>query len=273
MAADKREAKFDRELQLEAYLFDGMTEAFPSHFHEYYVIGLVESGQRRLTVNGDEYPMGPGDILTFNPMDSHGCVQADGGRLTYRGLNLKHDTMVSVFHDIGGHGGLPRFPGPILYRSDMGALFRELHDAIMHEETGFRREELSLLLMRQLYTDHALAGHEPGNKETREEIERVCAHLEKHHAKRITLEELGRIAHLNKYTLLRSFARSKGITPYRYLETVRINKAKRLLEEGVEPADAAQRTGFSDRSHFTRFFKQFIGLSPKQYQAVFTEEQ
>ena len=36
-------------------------------------------------------------------------------------------------------------------------------------------------------------------------------------------------------TLLRAFIKEKGVTPYRYLETVRINEAKRLLSEGVPP--------------------------------------
>ncbi len=271
MATGKREVKFDKELQLEAYFFDGMSEAFPHHFHEYYVIGLVESGQRLLTVNDREYQMGSGDILVFNPMDNHGCIQTDGGRLTYRNISLKTETMERVFQDVNGHGGLPHFPEPILYRSESAALFRELHEAIMQEEAGLHKEELFLFLMRQLYTDHALIGHTPEEEETRQDIEKVSAYLEEHYAERVTLEELGRIAHVNKYTLLRAFARHKGITPYRYLENIRIGKAKSLLEEGMEPALVAQRTGFSDQSHFTRYFRQFIGLSPKQYQAVFIE--
>ena len=36
-------------------------------------------------------------------------------------------------------------------------------------------------------------------------------------------------------TLLRVFIKEKGVTPYRYLETIRINEAKRLLSEGVPP--------------------------------------
>ena len=36
-------------------------------------------------------------------------------------------------------------------------------------------------------------------------------------------------------TLLRVFIKEKGVTPYRYLETVRINEAKRLLSEGELP--------------------------------------
>lgn len=34
--------------------------------------------------------------------------------------------------------------------------------------------------------------------------------------------------------------------------------------------DAAAMAGFSDQSHFTNFFKEFIGLTPRQYQKIFT---
>lgn len=69
--------------------------------------------------------------------------------------------------------------------------------------------------------------------------------------------------------MLRLFAKEKGITPYGYLEMVRINRAKALLESGESPAEAALKTGFSDQSHFTNFFKKFIGLTPKQYGKIF----
>ena len=42
----------------------------------------------------------------------------------------------------------------------------------------------------------------------------------------ITLDRLCRCAHLSKSTLLRAFTREKGVTPYRYLEAVRIGEAK-----------------------------------------------
>jgi transcriptional regulator GlxA family with amidase domain len=60
----------------------------------------------------------------------------------------------------------------------------------------------------------------------------------------------------------------KGITPYQYLSTIRINKAKELLDSGVLPIDAAFQSGFTDQSHFTRFFKNFIGLTPGRYQSL-----
>ena len=91
----------------------------------------------------------------------------------------------------------------------------------------------------------------------------------KNYAKNISLNDLCQLTGLSKYYLLRSFTRQKGISPYSYLETIRIAKAKVLLEQGVLPIEAALQTGFTDQSHFSNFFKRFIGLTPKQYMKIF----
>jgi len=57
------------------------------------------------------------------------------------------------------------------------------------------------------------------------------------------------------------------------LETIRIDKAKKMLEQGLPPMEAALQTGFVDQSHFSNFFKKFIGLTPKQYMKIFMEKQ
>lgn len=36
--------------------------------------------------------------------------------------------------------------------------------------------------------------------------------------------------------------------------------------------EAAIRTGFSDQSHFTNYFNQFIGLAPGTYREIFSEK-
>ena len=109
-------------------------------------------------------------------------------------------------------------------------------------------------------------------EEVRPEVRAVCDYLEAHCDRRITLEQLSTLAGLSKYHLLRCFTRQKGITPYRYLETVRVNRARALLEQGATPLDAALRAGFADQSHFNHFFKILTGLTPSQYRAVFAAE-
>lgn len=77
--------------------------------------------------------------------------------------------------------------------------------------------------------------------ECRQEIRKACEYIEQHFAERIYLDQLCRHAGLSKSTLLRAFVKSKGVTPYRYLETIRINEAKKLLSLGIPPVDAAIR--------------------------------
>ena len=97
------------------------------------------------------------------------------------------------------------------------------------------------------------------------EIEKTCTFMAEH----ITLDNLCKCSGLSNSTLLRAFTKSKGVTPYRYLQTVRIGKAKELLEQGVTAASAAIQTGFSDQSHFSNFLHMFIGLSPAAYKRIF----
>lgn len=105
--------------------------------------------------------------------------------------------------------------------------------------------------------------------ECREEIEQACAFMEEHAAERISLDQICRQAGLSKSTLLRAFTKSKGVTPYCYLESLRIGRAKKLLEQGASPMEAALQTGFSDQSHFTNYFTRFIGLTPSAYRDIF----
>ena len=99
----------------------------------------------------------------------------------------------------------------------------------------------------------------------------ICDYLNAHAQEQISLDTLGELAGLSKYHLLRAFTKETGITPYRYLETLRIDRAKTLLKQGVSPAEAALAVGFSDQSHLSNAFKRFIGLTPGQYRRVFAE--
>ena len=83
----------DRDLGLEACRFQGIMQPFPNHFHDHYVIGLVEAGSRSMICKNREYTISAGDMVLFRPGDNHGCVQCDGGTLDYRALNIPEETM------------------------------------------------------------------------------------------------------------------------------------------------------------------------------------
>ena len=72
--------------------------------------------------------------------------------------------------------------------------------------------------------------------------------------------------------MLRAFTKSKGMTPYRYLQSIRIGAARKMLEQGESIIDTALKTGFSDQSHFTKYFILFIGLTPGTYRDIFQRQ-
>ena len=259
----------DPDLDIEAYRFKGIMQKFPSHFHEYYVIGFIEKGQRHLVCQGVEYIINPGDILLFNPYDTHSCEQIDGKTLDYRCLNVNKEVMKKVTVEIQGQEGLPYFRKNVLMHSEISANLRELHMKILQEDKEFKKEELFLYLIEELIQTNSNLTIQPTKIETSQEIQLVCDYLEENYSKTIKLEALSKLTGGSKYQLLRSFIKQKGITPYSYLETIRINHAKNLLEDGIKPIEVSFLTGFSDQSHLTKSFKRRIGLAPKQYMKSF----
>lgn len=270
MQKEVRTVCYDEDLHLEAYRFEGTRQPFPNHFHDYYVIGFIEAGRRSLSCKNKEYTIGQGNILLFNPNDNHSCVQCDGGTLDYRGLNISKETMSSLVEEITGKRTLLGFSENVIKNDELNSYLHSLHQKIMDGSKEFEKEEMLLLLISLLIEQY---GQPFSNciPECSKEIENTCTFMEEHFSEHITLEELCKCSGLSKSTLLRAFTKSKGVTPYRYLQALRIDRAKALLEQGVSPIDAAIQTGFSDQSHFSNFFNMFIGLSPAAYKRIFKE--
>lgn len=272
MLNETRVVCFDAELNIEAYNFIGIMQKFPNHFHDYYVIGFIEKGKRHLSCKNKQYTVEKGDLVLFNPRDNHTCEQVDGKTLDYRCINIKEEVMKKVVLEITGKDYLPRFTENVLFHNELKTYLRELHLIIMQEGKDFKKEELFLFVVEQLIAEYSDADSKADIKDASTEIKTVCDFLEKNYMKNITLSELSNLTGLSKYYLLHSFTKQKGISPYNYLQTIRISKAKKFLEQGIAPIDVAIKTGFTDQSHFTNFFKKFIGLTPKQYMKIFIDE-
>lgn len=264
----ERSVRFDNELKIEAYQFTGIMQKFPNHFHECYVIGFVESGRRHLTCKNKDYIIDAGDLVMFNPLDNHACHQATGKPLDWRSIGINEDIMRESAGQITGRDYSPKFTSTVAYRSEAVSLLRKLHDLIMDQRADFEKEEIFFFLLEHLIREYTEPAQE-NLSAVSEEIQKACAYMEDSFAELITLDDLSKLSGSNKYTLLRNFTKQRGVTPYQYLVTIRIGEAKKLLEKGVDPLDAAMQTGFADQSHFTRFFKKLIGLTPRQYRDIF----
>ena len=92
----------------------------------------------------------------------------------------------------------------------------------------------------------------------------VVAHLDE----RIEAGALARIAGRSPFHFTRVFARSVGITPYRYVVHLRLQRALELMRDGRHGlAEIAAATGFADQSHLSRWVRRVHGVSPTELTA------
>lgn len=69
------------------------------------------------------------------------------------------------------------------------------------------------------------------------------------------------------------FKHQFGISPVKYLTSIRIERAKKLLVETQMPVnEVAAQSGFSDISSFQRNFKNSVSVTPTQYRAAHSRD-
>lgn len=270
MRQEERSVRYDEELNVEIYRFRGIMQKFPCHFHDHYVVGLVEEGRRRLVCRKEAFFLEPGHMVLFNPFDDHGCEPLDDRPLTYGCLNLPRETMARLI-GLSPESALPRFASPVVADEGASRLLQRAQQALADGASIETRRTLLERVAREILLPRSLP------QETEEElpdprIERICDYIDSRYSGKIDLDTLSDLVRANKYHLLRAFSRAKGVTPYRYVQTVRINRAKNLIRTGRSLSDVAFETGFSDQSHFSSFFKNFIGITPKKYKDLFQRD-
>lgn len=244
---------------------------FPPHVHDYPVIGLVRCGTRQLTCDGDQFTLATGQLMVLNPGSVHSCIQTGDAPLTY-------DSMALV--------GLPACPplrGPVVDDAEAVAAFEDALSQIGAGGADDEAEEALWLLIDALADPNAPKG--PAARDAHDSAPNPCArdaadharaaaameaHLRAHLAEPMSLEDIARVAGLTRFSALRSFAAAFGITPMRYLASLRVEAARGLLAAGVPCSEVAARTGFADQAHLTRTFRDRLGLTPAAYQRAVT---
>lgn len=101
-------------------------------------------------------------------------------------------------------------------------------------------------------------------------VARAQAHMQEHLHEALTVQELAQRAAMSTRHFSRVFVRETGLTPMEYLQNVRIDHARHLLETTELPLKTvAWRSGFGSVRHMRFLFGERLGLSPSQYRQQF----
>ena len=102
-------------------------------------------------------------------------------------------------------------------------------------------------------------------------VKQVQEFIEENFRQSMQVSNLAAMVNITPRTLNRRFQSAVAMRPIEYIQAVRIEQAKRLLELGdVTIKSLAEQVGYDDISSFTRLFKRATELTPKEYQDKFS---
>ena len=172
----------------------------------------------------------------------------------------------AIFELTGQHQTLPFFMDVrVDHRWAMNSVLA-LHKALVQGTDVLECEARFTWTLAQLIKRYAdIRADEQRLGREQKAIRRARRYIDENFAQGISLGQLAEHVSLSPYYLLRVFRAEIGMPPYTYLESVRIRHAQRFIEAGQPLVEVAFAVGFSSQSHFTRHFKQIIGVTPGQY--------
>ncbi len=100
------------------------------------------------------------------------------------------------------------------------------------------------------------------------QLRRVIDYMAAHALEDVRLDELVRITGLSRAQFFRSFQRSTGHTPARYMQQMRMQRAATLLEQGQTIDHVAGLLGYANRSHFAAAFRRHHGANPSEWRRM-----
>jgi len=241
--------------------------AFPRHSHDTYVIEFVEQGVDRFFCKDAVYNAPAKSFVLINPLEVHTGSVSGPSALRYRSLYPSVEMMMDIQEQFQHNGrSIPIFSETVVRDTALQKAFNNFWKSLEDDSTPLRRQTLFVIFSVQLIRRYSLAGGDlkPAGKE-KYAIQKIKEYIADNYAEPISLDELSVLSGLSPFYLLRTFRKETGLPPYEFLINIRIERSKQLLLQHMPIVRVAHQIGFSDQSHFTRFFKRLVGVTPGQY--------
>lgn len=242
------------------------------HTHYCSELFYVIDGMGQFQVEDHIFPVSANDLVVINPNVSHTELGFNANPLKYivlgiEGLELSVENHNANFCIVN----FKEIKDTINFYLKM--MLREIENRSPGHETICQdlMEILIVLFGRQTNFSTILS---PANKKASHLCDSVRRYIDQNCGDDLSLEQLAKFSHVNKYYLVHTFTDEYGISPISYLMRTRVKKAEKLLATTDYSLSVISRTcGFSSSSYFSQTFKKIAGVSPSCYRRTSKSDQ
>jgi AraC-like DNA-binding protein len=238
---------------------------FVRHTHEEFVIAAVAEGVEVFHHRGADQYVGPGSLALVNPDTPHTGHAGVPEGWRYGAVYPSADLVAKIAAETTLLRGTPGFVRPVLDDPYAAGL---VHQVLRAAEEGNPLAADTLLRIAVTRLLRRNGGALP-QRAVRTAGDRLAARaravLEERMAEPPTLARLAAELGTGPFALLRAFRDAYGMPPHTWLTDARVRVARRLLDAGAAPAEAAVAVGFTDQPHLGRHFTRIVGVPPGAY--------
>ena len=258
---------------------DGAFDYGTYHFHEQYEILLMLHSQAEFTIEDKTYQIGPRTLLLFNNKDLH-KASSQCGQYPARYVLTFSPEYISAFStpqtELLACFLYRPFPdSQILHLSEyeatvLEAEFRELDESknksLPYGSDLWQKLQLGRILI--LINNYYQRAHHIQPQTLKQEYRTIFSallYIHEHLEQKLSVPDLSKRFFLSEKQFGMIFKQITGLTPQKYIIRCRIDEAKRLLCGRYSVDAVCTMVGFNDLSNFCRTFKNYVGMSPRQY--------
>ena len=238
----------------------------PDHYHNFYEIFYLLSGQCHFLLKDTVYELEKGDLVFIAPGELHHSLYNEGENCEICMIYFKKEHLL-----INSQDNTLSFMGsvPALYReSFVGLLSRMISEYAGIDEysdafLSVHLQELLLMLKRHSVLDEK----EPALLHSRDaDILLATKYIYKNFKQHLSLEEVSNVASLSPTYFSKKFKQTTGMGFKEYLNYVRLKHAQAaLLTTDSTITEIALEYGFNDSNYFKDLFKKVYGKSPREF--------
>lgn len=255
----------------------------PQHWHEEFEWVYVEHGSVNITVHGKQYSLGENKICFINSGELHE-IKSTGSSL-HHAIVFQPKILDFEFYDLCQHSIIQPVTGnkmlfPTVFSDAQSGLQREILPylketvKIYHSNPsgGALSLKLQLLHVIDILSRNKCFSQNISTSTQEDSIsklKKVIGYIKENYENKITLEELAKICYMSPNYFCNYFHKETGKTPIVFINEYRIQKASKLLSQSdISISEAAVKVGFDNFSYFIRKFKEYKGVTPKQYKEL-----